>query len=90
MTCRDQVGISWITPRSAQDRVDLAGISRRSTGIAVILPGAGLDQQVSRRDELRIEAILPGSGQDQQGSRLDQLRIEVILPGLGEDRRGLL
>jgi len=76
---------------SAQDPGGLAGISRRSTRIAVVLPGSGRDQQGSPRDHLdlagtsrrstRIAVILPGSGRDQQGSRRDELSIEVILPG---------
>ena len=60
-------GSAGITPGSAQDRGDLAGIGRRSTRIAVISLGSGRDQLGSRRDQLRIEVILPGSAEDRRG-----------------------
>ena len=75
--CWNQVktdGIRWRLLWSCQDQLmidedwgDLAGISRKSTRIAVISPGSGRDQPVSRRDQSRIEVILPGSGEDRRG-----------------------
>ena len=74
-----------ITPGSAQDRGDLAGISRRSTRIAVILSG-------SRRDQLKIAAdVGPAVGVVVELSILpvDLRRAAEVVAELRGRRRGV-